>query len=303
MSENKSSPPASGDEKEEFVDLLTQATNPQMSAATHTPNKHYQDLSSDDEDLTKLPYFQKISPDKETPPKPDPPDEQHTAKKRLKSEPASDIEDFQAKVVWHTTDGSLQGPPTKAIIKDLKRRELALIRAEIEMRKSFEKQRQAKKAAIYARDRARRNATGRLKSQFSLSLESPSDNRQANRQLGDELRMFANRCLDKSLTQTETDGTEYRDKDLIKKVVPALCDEIELPCFRVSSLNAQTLKGCFSICREHKGLPALVENFATNLGRPYALFPIFEYDEGYYYYCTNWIKEEDSQDEDSSDSE
>ena len=133
---------------------------------------------------------------------------------------------------------------------------------------------------------------GRLKTEFSLSLESPSANRLANRELGDVLRLYAKTVSEKAYM----DGDNYseltfRDRRLVDEVIPALCDAIELPCFRVSTLNVRSLKMCFPILEEEKGLAELLENFAGNLGNNFSLLVAHDPDNETYYYVTRWSRD------------
>ena len=191
--------------------------------------------------------------------------------------------------IWHTTSNALQGPPTQATIRDLKKRELALIRAEKTLYQELAKKQEEKRAEKTAADRARRNAKGRLKTDFSLSLESPTDNRAANREVGSMLREYIKRCAAQADDDEQNlDPLQYRDWEFLDKVLPTFCDQIELPCFRVSTLTPETLTECFPVCKEDTALADFARSFMDNLGNAYAFFLVPNEESETFYYITRW---------------
>ena len=162
------------------------------------------------------------------------------------------------------------------------------------MRLLKRKAKEYKTSALEAADRARRNAKGRLKTEYALLLESPSANRAANREVGTELRSYA-KCVLKhsdSCRERYRSAETFRDEKLMRVDIPALCDAIELPCFRVSPLDVATLKLCFPILREIRGLAEFLKTFMNNLGNPFAIVQKPDYAKDQYYYLTRWLKEE-----------
>lgn len=196
--------------------------------------------------------------------------------------------------VWHPTANVFQGPATDAKAKELERKEHPLMTEEQRMRWKKRKAKEEKTAALESAARARKNAKDRLQTKFALSLESPSDNRKANRELGTELRNYARAVLKHSDANKEhLAPLTFRDEKLMRDIIPSLCDVIETPCFRVSSMDIVSLKLCFPILQEVSGLAELVKTFFRNLGFPFAILVKPDYVKFQYYYLTRWLLKEE----------
>ena len=105
------------------------------------------------------------------------------------------------------------------------------------------------------------------------------------------LREYVRRCSSQACDDEDNfDPLQYRDWDFITKAIPTFCDQIELTCFRVSTLTSETLAECFPICKEHKALADFARSFMDNLGNPYSFFLMPNEDDGVFYYHTRWEK-------------
>ena len=187
--------------------------------------------------------------------------------------------------VWVPTKSLLEGEKTAAAKDMAARKEREDL--EEEARRQAEKDRRRK--VRIANAKARQNATSRLRNKFALSLESPSENRQKNRDVADQLGSYITIIMT-SAEELKLKNPEYnfRGQWFVGVLLERLKTEIEQPCFRVDTLTTETIRKTFQSCIDNPGLADFLRNFMDNIECMYEIEPEFDNVKMEFHYITRW---------------